>query len=47
MDGFWNLFIKGNLFNYINSIMELENNNNDFLALPQKLKLNEYNPDLN
>jgi hypothetical protein len=26
--------------------MELENNNNnDFLALPQNLKLNEYNPD--
>lgn len=25
--------------------MELENNNNDFLALPQNLKLNEYDPD--
>lgn len=25
--------------------MELENNNNDFLALPHNLKLNEYNPE--
>ena len=25
--------------------MDLENNNNDFLALPENLKLSGYNPD--